>query len=246
MTAPEPAAPDRMNRKDRRPAVILFSGGLDSTTLARVASEQGFCLHALTFSYGQRHARELEAARDLAGSLGFETHRFIEIDGRAFAGSALTDRGVPVPRGRGADEISAGGIPATYVPARNTIFLSFALAACETLGAEDAFIAVNALDYSGYPDCRPEYLEAFERMARLATRAGVEGGREFRLHAPLIDRTKAQIIRWGLELGVDYSRTWSCYDPAPGGDHCGVCDSCILRRKGFREAGVADPTRYAR
>ncbi len=241
----------------QKPAVILFSGGLDSTTLARVAASQGFALHALTFSYGQRHAREVEAARALAGDLHFADHRTIEIDPAALRGSALTDSGASIPRCRSDAEIAGGPIPPTYVPARNTLFLAYALAWCETLGASDIFIGVNAIDYSGYPDCRPEFLRAFEALARLATRAGVEEGRDFRVHAPLIDRTKAEIIRWGTELGVDYSRTWSCYDPTaaqpPGGPggrvggpiHCGSCDSCLLRKRGFREAGVADPTSYA-
>ncbi len=240
-----------------KPAVILFSGGLDSTTLARVAAEQGFALHALTFAYGQRHTCEVEAARALARDLAFAAHRVIEIDPTALRGSALTDPGASIPRGRTDGEISGGPIPPTYVPARNTLFLSYALAWCETLGAADIFIGVNAIDYSGYPDCRPEFLRAFEALARLATRAGVEEKRDFRVHAPLIDRTKAEIIRWGVELGVDHSRTWSCYDPTdarpgggpgggPGGPiHCGACDSCLLRRRGFRDAGVADPTRYA-
>jgi len=228
-----------------RPAVILFSGGIDSATVACVAQKQGFALHGLTFRYGQRHEREVEAARSLARAMGFSSHQVLEIDLGAFGGSALTDRALAVPKGRDEARIACGPIPETYVPARNTIFLAFALGFAEVLGAEDAFIGVNALDYSGYPDCRPEYLRAFEAMAKLATRAGVEGRRPLRVHAPLIDKTKAQIIRWGIDLGVDHSSTWSCYDPTPGGRPCGACDSCILRKKGFREAGAADPTPYA-
>jgi len=228
------------SRAKSRPAVILFSGGLDSTTLASIALEEGYQLHALTFRYGQRHEREVSAARDLSRELGFRSHRVVEIDLAAFGGSALTDAGAPVPKGRSEAQISAGHIPETYVPARNTIFLAYALAWCEVLGASDIFLGVNVLDYSGYPDCRPEYLRAFERMAALATRAGVEG-RKVRIHAPLINLTKAKIIRRGLELRVDYSRTWSCYDPTAEGGPCGACDSCILREKGFREAGLPDP-----
>jgi len=227
-----------------REAVILFSGGLDSTTLAAIALARGYRLHGLTFRYGQRHAREVEAAVALARKIGLGSHRVIEIDLAAVGGSALTDPRSIVPKGRDAAAMAGGPIPPTYVPARNTIFLSYALAWCEVLGADDIFIGVNALDYSGYPDCRPEYLRAFEALARLATRAGVEEGRAIRVQAPLVGKTKAEIIRWGTELGVDYASTWSCYDPAPGGRACGQCDSCLLRKKGFREAGVADPTPY--
>ena len=226
-------------------AVILFSGGLDSTTAAAVAISQGFALHGLTFRYGQRHEREIEAARGLASRLTFRSHRIIDLDLRAVGGSALTDRAIDVPAGRGPEEISRGGIPVTYVPARNTIFLSYALAFAEVLGAESIFIGVNALDYSGYPDCRPEFLRAFEKVARLGTRAGVEGGRRIRIRAPLIDMTKAEIIRRGTDLGVDYAATWSCYDPTAEGLPCGRCESCLLRKKGFLEAGLPDPTRYA-
>ncbi len=228
-----------------REAVILLSGGLDSTTLAAVALSEGFRLHGLTFRYGQRHEREVEAAVRSAENLGFQSHRVVEIDLVSVGGSALTDSKIEVPLGRDPSTIAGNSIPDTYVPARNTIFLSFALAWCEVLGADDIFIGVNALDYSGYPDCRPEYLRAFETMCQLATRAGVEGGRRIRIHAPLIDKTKAEIIRWGMELGVDYAATWSCYDPGLDGRPCGLCDSCLLRKKGFREAGVSDPTPYA-
>jgi 7-cyano-7-deazaguanine synthase len=221
-------------------AVLLFSGGLDSTTVARVAMDRGFSLHAITFRYGQRHSREVEAARELAKELGFLSHRVITIDLSSMGGSSLTEPSARIQKGRSPSEIAGGPIPQTYVPARNTIFLAYALGWCEVLGVEDIFLGVNALDYSGYPDCRPEYLRAFEAMARLATRAGVEGG-QLRIHAPLIDRTKAQIIRWGTELGLDYGRTWSCYDPTPEGRPCGSCDSCLLRQKGFQEAGLPDP-----
>lgn len=225
-------------------AVILFSGGLDSTTVAAVALAEGRKLHGLTFSYGQRHRREVECARALASRLGFASHRVVEIDLATVGGSALTDARLAVPHGRAVEEISGGGIPITYVPARNTIFLAYALAWSEVLEAAEVFIGVNALDSSGYPDCRPEFLEAFERVARLGTRAGVEG-RAVRLRAPLIGKTKAEIVRWGAELGVDWAATWSCYDPLADGRPCGRCDSCLLRKKGFHEAGVADPTPYA-
>jgi 7-cyano-7-deazaguanine synthase len=223
-------------------AIVLLSGGLDSATTAAVAKEAGYSVYALSFRYGQRHAVEIEAAARVAGSLGVERHLVVDIDLRAIGGSALTDN-IDVPRNRSAEEMSTG-IPVTYVPARNTIFLSFALAWSETLGAEDIFIGVNALDYSGYPDCRPEYIEAFERMANLATKAGVEGRQQVRIHTPLISMTKAEIIKTGLRLGVDYSLTHSCYDPTPDGFACGACDSCLLRLKAFREAGVTDPLRY--
>jgi 7-cyano-7-deazaguanine synthase len=217
-------------------AVILLSGGLDSYTAAAIARSEGFELNALTIAYGQRHARELESARRVAEALAAARHLELPIDLRAIGGSSLTSDAV-VPRGR---DLSATDIPSTYVPARNTIFLSLALAWAEVLDARDMFIGVNALDYSGYPDCRPEFIRAFEALATLATRTGVEGAR-FRVHAPLIHLTKADIIRRGLELGLDYGLTHSCYDPAPGGQPCGQCDSCVLRAKGFAEAGVADP-----
>jgi 7-cyano-7-deazaguanine synthase len=224
------------------PAVVLLSGGLDSSTVLAIARDQGFEVNALSFAYGQRHAWELEAARRVAQSGGAARHRIATIDLRAFGGSALTDD-IAVPKGRGPDEMSHG-IPITYVPARNTIFLSFALAWAEVLGSSDIFIGVNALDYSGYPDCRPEFIRAYETMANLATKAGVEGRQQLKIHAPLMHMTKAEIIRRGLELGVDYGLTSSCYDPGPDGTPCGECDSCILRRKGFRENGIEDPLRY--
>ena len=222
-------------------AVVLLSGGMDSATAAAVALDRGFEVYALSFRYGQRHARELEAAKRVAEWLGLRRHVVLDIDLRAFGGSALTGD-LEVPKDTPLERIGSG-IPATYVPARNTIFLAFALGWAETLGAADIFIGANALDYSGYPDCRPEYIEAFERMANLATRAGVEGG-HLRIHAPLISLSKAGIIRLGSGLGVEFAFTWSCYDPTPEGTACGRCESCTLRRKGFREAGVADPTRY--
>ncbi|HOA72753.1 MAG TPA: 7-cyano-7-deazaguanine synthase QueC [Phycisphaerae bacterium] len=230
------------NASDRPKAVVLLSGGLDSTTALAVAVHEGFEPYAMTFRYGQRHAAELDAARRVAEAFRVARHQVVDIDLRVFGGSALTGD-AEVPRDRSAGEISTG-IPITYVPARNTIFLSFAVAWAEVLGADDIFIGVNAIDYSGYPDCRPQYIDAFEKMARLATRAGVEQGRMLRIHTPLILLTKAQIIQRGLELGVDYSLTLSCYDPGPGGRACGHCDACTLRRKGFREAGVADPIAY--
>ena len=217
-------------------AVVLLSGGLDSYTAAAIAKAQRFTLFALTVIYGQRHVREVEAARAVAGALGVERHLELEVDLRAIGGSSLTsDTAVPHDR-----DLQAGDIPSTYVPARNTIFLSLALGWAEVLGAGDIVIGVNALDYSGYPDCRPEFIRAFERLAELATRAGVEGAR-FRVHTPLLTLGKADIIRRGLELGLDYGLTHSCYDPSPGGRPCGACDSCVLRAKGFREAGVPDP-----
>ena len=223
-------------------AVVLLSGGLDSATVAAIAISEGFQVSALSFAYGQRHSWELEAAGGVARSLGITSHRIANIDLRVFGGSALTDD-IAVPKGRSSGEMSHG-IPITYVPARNTIFLSYALAWAEVLGANDVFIGVNALDYSGYPDCRPEYIRAFEAMANLATKAAVEGRQRLTIHTPLIDLTKAQIIRRGLSLGVDYSLTSSCYDPAPDGRPCGQCDSCLLRQKGFREAGMTDPLPY--
>ncbi|MBM3263577.1 MAG: 7-cyano-7-deazaguanine synthase QueC [candidate division Zixibacteria bacterium] len=224
-------------------AVILLSGGIDSATTLAIARRDGYACLAVSFDYGQRHRYELEAARKVAASLGVVRHAIISFDMRTIGGSALTDD-IAVPKGR--DETQMGGdIPVTYVPARNTIFLSFALGFAETEDAFDLFIGANAVDYSGYPDCRPEYLRAFERMANLATRAGVEGAGTFRIHAPLIRMTKADIIRTGVALGVDFGLTHSCYDPTPDGAACGQCDSCTLRIKGFREAGVTDPTRYA-
>ena len=222
-----------------RPAVVLLSGGLDSATVATIARHRDLDVFAMRFRYGQRHVVELEAAAQVAARVGAREHRVVDIDLRAFGGSALTDD-IDVPKG-GVDPAS---IPVTYVPARNTIFLSFALAWAEVLGSADIFIGVNALDYSGYPDCRPEYLRAYETMARLATKAGVEGS-PVRIHAPLIDLTKAEIIRLGTELGIDYAVTISCYDPTPDGRACGTCDACRLRQKGFAEAGIDDPTRYA-
>jgi len=217
-------------------AVVLLSGGLDSYTAAAIARTQRFTLYALTIHYGQRHAREVEAARAVARALGVERHLELDVDLRAIGGSSLTSDAA-VPRDR---DLSGTDIPSTYVPARNTIFLSLALGWAEVLGARDIVIGVNALDYSGYPDCRPEFIAAFERLADLATRAGVEGAR-FRVHAPLLALGKADIIRRGLELGLDYGLTHSCYDPLPGGAPCGACDSCILRANGFRDVGVADP-----
>ncbi len=223
-------------------AVLLLSGGVDSTTTAAIALHEGFDVHALSVRYGQRHAVELEAARRVAERLGIRRHVIVDLDLRAFGGSALT-ADVPVPKDTPFTEIGAR-IPTTYVPARNTIFLSLALAWAETLGARDIFFGANALDYSGYPDCRPEYLEAFTRMADLATRAGVEGGVRLRIHAPLLRLTKAQILTRGVALGLDYGITSSCYDPAGDGAACGRCESCLLRLKGFAEAGLADPLKY--
>lgn len=227
---------------NNRSAVVLLSGGLDSATTLAIARGEGFDAYALSFRYGQRHELELESARRVAETLGATRHLIVEIDLRSFGGSALTDI-IDVPKDRPAEEISAG-IPITYVPARNTIFLSFALAWAEVLGAEDIFIGVNALDYSGYPDCRPEFIAAFEKLANLGTKAGVEGKLRLKIHAPLISMTKAEIIREGLAMGVDYSITHSCYDPTQDGLACGKCDSCQLRLKGFVEAGVKDPVRY--
>ena len=223
-------------------AVILLSGGLDSTTTLAIAKQAGFRLQALTFQYGQRHAIEVEAARRVAQALGVERHIIVDIDLRVFGGSALTDH-VAVPKSRAVDEMGTG-IPLTYVPARNTIFLAYALAFAEITKSEDIFIGVNALDYSGYPDCRPEFIRAFEAMANLATKATVEGHQQLRIHTPLMSLTKAQIIQRGQELAVDYGLTHSCYDPSPDGRSCGQCDSCILRLKGFSEAGMADPIIY--
>lgn len=221
-------------------AILLLSGGLDSYTAGAIARSEGFTLHALTVRYGQVHVRELNAARRVAAALGVERHLELSVDLSALGGSALTGDG-RVPKDRALDE---AGIPATYVPARNTVLLALALAWAEALGARDLVIGVNALDYSGYPDCRPEYVAAFERLAALATKAGVEGGR-FRIHAPLVSLTKADIIRRGRALGLDYGLTHSCYDPAPDGAPCARCDSCRLRARGFAEAGLADPLRPA-
>ncbi|HKQ07003.1 MAG TPA: 7-cyano-7-deazaguanine synthase QueC [Blastocatellia bacterium] len=228
---------------EKRKAVVLLSGGLDSATALAVAIAEGYAAYAMSFRYGQRHAVELESARRVAAAMGVARHLVVDIDLRAIGGSALTDE-IEVPKARSSAEMSAG-IPVTYVPARNTIFLSFALGWAEVLGAAEIFIGVNALDYSGYPDCRPEYIEAFERMANLATKAGVEGRLRLKIHTPLIAMSKAEIIRRGLELGVDYALTHSCYDPTAGGLACGRCDSCLLRQKGFAEAGARDPLVYA-
>ncbi len=223
-------------------AVVLLSGGIDSTTTLAVAADEGYHLYALTFRYGQRHEHEVEAARRVAEHLNVTRHVTLPIDLRTFGGSALTGD-LPVPKGRSLERMHED-IPITYVPARNTIFLSFALGWAEVLGSGDIFIGVNAVDYSGYPDCRPEYIKAYERMANLATKAAVQDRRRLTIHTPLIDLSKPEIIRRGLALGVDYSLTTSCYDPSPDGSACGQCDACLLRRKGFADAGVADPTQY--
>ena len=232
----------RVTGSSLSPAVVLLSGGLDSATVLAMARAEGFAPNAMTFRYGQRHDAEIEAATRVAAREQVKRHVFVEIDLAQFGGSALTDDDLEVPKRRSDSEMERG-IPITYVPARNTIFLSYALAWAEVLGAVDIFIGVNALDYSGYPDCRPEYIEAFEQMANLATREGVEGDERLRIHTPLIDLTKAQIIAQGLELGVDYSLTSTCYDPDDTGA-CGECDACVLRLKGFRENGLADPVPY--
>jgi 7-cyano-7-deazaguanine synthase len=224
-------------------AVVLLSGGVDSSTAAAIARQEGFETHALTFRYGQRHECELEAARRVAAFLAAASHRILEFDLRAIGGSALTDS-IEVPKRRSAGEI-AHGIPTTYVPARNTIFLSFALALAERLEAENIFFGANQLDYSGYPDCRDEYIRAFERMANLATQAGVEGRSQIKINAPLIHMSKAQIVKQGVALGLDYALTWSCYDPQPDGRACGLCDSCQIRKAGFAAAGILDPIPYA-
>jgi 7-cyano-7-deazaguanine synthase len=229
-------------QNERKCAVVLLSGGLDSATALAVAKRDGYEPYALSFDYGQRHLFELEAARRVAGAAGVRQHIVLPLNLRLFGGSALT-ADLPVPKDRAESEMSHG-IPVTYVPARNTIFLSIALGWAEALGASDIYLGVNALDYSGYPDCRPEYLQAFERMANLGTKAGVEGTATWRIHAPLIDMTKSQIIRTGTALGVDYSLTHSCYDPDAAGHPCGHCDSCRLRLKGFAEAGQTDPLAY--
>ena len=225
-----------------RKAVVLSSGGIDSTTAMAIARHEGFKIYSLSFFYGQRHAFELQAAQKVANAIGVTEHLVINIDLKKIGGSSLTDD-IDVPKDRGEQEMTRR-IPVTYVPARNTIFLSFALAWAEVLKSSDIFIGVNAIDYSGYPDCRPEYIDAFERMANLATKAGVEGITKIRIRTPLIRLTKAQIIQKGIEFGIDYALTHSCYDPSPQGLACGKCDSCFLRRKGFKEAGVTDPTRY--
>jgi 7-cyano-7-deazaguanine synthase len=222
-----------------KPAVVLLSGGLDSATVLAIAREEGYAPYALSFRYGQRHSVELEAADRVARELDAVRHVVADIDLRVFGGSALTDD-IAVPHHESADELGAD-IPITYVPARNTVFLSFALAWAETLGSSDVFIGVNALDYSGYPDCRPEFIRAYEEMANLATKAGVEGQQSLRIHTPLIELTKAQIIERGLGLGVDYALTHSCYDPAVDGRPCGTCDSCLLRQRGFAQLGMTDP-----
>ena len=223
-------------------AVVLSSGGIDSTTTLAMARAEGYEVYSLSFNYGQRHAWELQAATRVAEALGVKEHLILDLDLKKIGGSALTDA-IEVPKGRSAEEIKQG-IPVTYVPARNTIFLSYALAWAEQLMAENIFIGVTAIDYSGYPDCRPEYIRAFEQMANLALKATVEGRLRIRIHAPLIEMSKGAIIRKGLELGIDYRLTHSCYDPSADGKACGQCDSCLLRKKGFHEAGLADPTVY--
>ncbi len=231
------------SRDERKQAVLLLSGGLDSTTLLALATQEGYAVNALTFSYGQRHGLEIERARAVATRYGVLRHVVADIDMRQFGGSALT-ADIEVPKDRSASELGHG-IPVTYVPARNTIFLSFALAWAEVLGASEIFIGVNALDYSGYPDCRPEFIRAFEAMARLATKVGVEGGAPVSVRTPLIDMSKREIVALGTSLGVDYSMTTSCYDPSADGVACGHCDACQLRLKGFSEAGLRDPVKYA-
>ena len=224
-------------------AVVLLSGGLDSATTLALASRTGFECYALTFDYGQRHRVELDAARRIAEAVGVARHEIVRFDLRQFGGSALTDD-IGVPKDRPGAEI-AEGIPVTYVPARNTIFLSCALAWAETLGSTDIYVGVNSVDYSGYPDCRPEYIEAFERMADLATKAGVEGKQRLTIHTPLIRMSKAEIVETAMEAGVPLELTWTCYEPQPDGAACGRCDACLLRKRGFAEAGLADPLRYA-
>ncbi len=228
--------------REKNKVVVLLSGGLDSSTVLAIAQAEGYETYALTFRYGQRHEAELEAARRIANQMNVKQHVIANIDLRIFGGSALTDN-IDVPKDRSDDEMS-DGIPITYVPARNTIFLSFALAWAEVLSVSDIFIGVNAVDYSGYPDCRPEYITAYENMANLATKAGVEGKQTLKIHTPLIHLSKADIIKTGIKLGVDYSITNTCYDPAPDGAACGKCDACVLRLKGFKEAGITDPIRY--
>ena len=228
--------------KNNLKAVVLLSGGIDSATILAIAKDRGFDVYALSFRYGQRHIVELEAAKRVALCNKVTEHLIIDIDLRRIGGSALT-ADIAVPKSRNVEQMGKN-IPVTYVPARNTIFLSYALAWAEVIEADDIFIGVNALDYSGYPDCRPEYIAAYEQMANLATKAGVESGKKLKINAPLIQMSKSQIIRKGIELGVDYSLTHSCYDPLPSGEACGECDSCLLRLKGFRDAGVKDPVRY--
>lgn len=223
-------------------AVVLLSGGLDSTTTLAIARDEGYDTYAMGFQYGQRHVVELQCAKNVAKVMGVKRYIVVDIDLRTFGKSALT-ADIEVPKNRSDTEME-GGIPITYVPARNTIFLSYALAYAEVLGADTIFIGANAIDYSGYPDCRPEYIEAYQTMANLATQAGVEGKTKLKIRAPLIDKTKAEIIQIGTALGVDYSLTLSCYDPDTEGRACGGCDSCLLRKKGFKEAGIPDPTRY--
>ena len=235
--------PSVFRRAETKSAVLLLSGGLDSTTMLALATSERYDVHALTFRYGQRHEREVEAARIIAGRYRVARHVVMEIDLRAFGGSSLTGS-APVPKNR-AEATIAAGIPSTYVPARNTVFLSFALGWAEVLGAHDIFIGVNAIDYSGYPDCRPEYLAAFEQLATLATRSGVEGDGAIRIRAPLLHLSKREIIELGTTLGVDYAATTTCYDPDASGAACGRCDACILRLRGFAEGGLADPARYA-
>ncbi|MBW1890812.1 MAG: 7-cyano-7-deazaguanine synthase QueC [Deltaproteobacteria bacterium] len=227
----------------KKPAVILSSGGLDSTTVMAMAKQMGYALYALSFDYGQRHAFELTAAKRVARALGTRQHLVIRTDLTGIGGSALT-ADIAVPKHRIGGDDDSHEIPITYVPARNTIFLSYALAWAEVLGSADIFLGVNAVDYSGYPDCRPEYLEAYAKMANLATRAGVEGTTRVKIHAPLVHMTKAEIIQQGVQLDLDYGMTHSCYDPDTSGRACGACDSCTLRKKGFEEAGVKDPTQY--
>jgi len=234
-----------MTHKEKSPrekAVVLSSGGLDSTTAMAIAKEEGCEVYSLSFRYGQRHVVELEAAEAVAKALGAKQHLILEMDLSKIGGSALTDD-IKVPKSRSHGEIEKE-IPVTYVPARNTIFLAYALAWAEVLGASDIFIGVNAVDYSGYPDCRPEYIKAFEHMANLATRASTQGGPSTRIRTPLIHMTKGEIIKRGMALGIDYAITRSCYDPSPAGMACGQCDSCLLRKKGFKDAGVPDPTIY--
>ncbi|MGO8950207.1 MAG: 7-cyano-7-deazaguanine synthase QueC [Ktedonobacterales bacterium] len=225
-------------------AVVLLSGGLDSTTTLAIARHEGFAVYALSFRYGQRHQAELEAARRIASTFGVAEHVILDIDLRTFGGSALTTDDISVPKDRQLAAMASGEIPVTYVPARNTIFLSFALAWAEVLRANDIFIGVNVQDSSGYPDCRPAFIRAYEQMAQLATKVGVEGSGQLRIHTPLIELSKAQIIQRGIELGVDYSLTLSCYDPSPAGEACGHCDACLLRLKGFAEFGMRDPASY--
>lgn len=233
------AAP--LNRRERK-AVVLLSGGVDSATTLAIAKTQGFETYALTVRYGQRHGAEVAAAQRVAQQMGVSEHAIVDVDLARFGGSALTDD-IPVPKDRTPDDIDRD-IPTTYVPARNTVFLSLALGWAETLGASDIFIGANALDYSGYPDCRPEYIAAFERMANLATKGGVEGRMHLKIHIPLIKMSKKEIVKKGLDLGVDFTLTMSCYDPSATGEACGQCDACLLRLKGFQEAGVKDPAGY--